>query len=302
MRAATTIAKAATRLTWPLTRLDRNGDLSALNVLCYHRVLPSTGRSSLPRYAVTLRQFREQMSLLADEGFNSLSLDDVRNATSGKGNLPARSVLVTFDDGLADIHRWAWPIAQDLGITLNLFVCTGLLVGESVDNFTPQTRADWESWRGFPDLWRPLTWDEVREMNRAGVGLGFHSHAHRNYRLLSVEEIAADASRGLNVLEHEIGIRPKAFAFPYGHYSSYSARTISVLREHGLDTFFTTEMGRTSLPSAGPISRLVIHPEDDLRSFRRKLYGGYDWVGKLRRTAYAFSATLRQESRSPSRA
>ena len=139
-------------------------------------------------------------------------------------------------------------------------------------------------------------------MNRAGVGLGFHSHAHRNYGRLSQEEIAADASRGLSVLEREVGIRPKTFAFPYGHYSSYSARAISVLREHGFDTFFTTEMGHTTLPSEGPISRLVIHPEDDVRSFRRKLYGGYDWVGKLRRSAYAFRAALRPETRSPSRA
>jgi peptidoglycan/xylan/chitin deacetylase (PgdA/CDA1 family) len=302
MRAATTIAKAATRLTWPLTRLDRNGDLSRLTVLCYHRVLPAHGRAPLPRYAVTLRQFREQMSLLTDEGFKSLSLDDVRDATSGKRQLPERPVLITFDDGLADIHRWAWPIAQEFRMKLNLFVCTGLLVGESVDNFAPQTRADWESWRDSPDLWRPLTWDEVREMNRMDVGLGFHSHAHRNHGRLGREEIAADATRGLAVLEREVGFRPKAFAFPYGHYSSYSARAISVLREHGFETFFTTEMERTSLPSAGPISRLVIHPEDDLRSFRRKLYGGYDWVGKLRRSAYAIGATLRPETQSPSRA
>jgi len=302
MRAVTTIAKAATRLTWPLIRLDRHGALSRLTVLCYHRVLPATGRSPLPRYAVTLRQFREQMSLLTDEGFKSLSLDDVRDATSGKQQLPERPVLVTFDDGLADIHRCAWPIAHEFGISLNLFVCTGLLVGESVDNFAPQTRADWESWRDSPDLWQPLTWDGVREMNRLGVGLGFHSHAHRNYGRLSQEEIAADASRGLSVLQREVGMRPKAFAFPYGHFSSYSARAISVLREHGIDTFFTTEMERTPLPSEGPISRLVIHPEDDLRSFRRKLYGGYDWVGKLRRSAYAFGATLRPETRPPSRA
>ena len=302
MRAATTIAKAVTRLTWPLTRLDRDSDRSRLTVLCYHRVLPGTGGSPLPRYAVTQRQFREQMSLLTDEGFKSLSLDDVRHAIIGQHQLPARSVLVTFDDGLADIHRWAWPIAHESGIKLNLFVCTGLLVGESVDHLAPQTRADRENRRCFPDLWRPLTWDEVREMNRAGVGLGFHSHTHRSYGRLSREEISADASRGLALLEREVGIRPKAFAFPYGHYSSYSARAISVLKQHGCDTFFTTEMGRTTLPSEGPISRLVIHPDDDLKSFRRKLYGGYDWVGKLRRGAYAVGATLRPETHSPSRA
>jgi peptidoglycan/xylan/chitin deacetylase (PgdA/CDA1 family) len=299
MRAITTIAKAATRATWPLTRLDRNGDLTGPVVLCYHRVLPQPANSQSPRYAVTPQQFREQMSLLVAEGFSSLSLDDLRGAAP---EVPPRSVIVTFDDGFADIYLSAWPIARELGITPNLFLCTGLLDGARLEAFDPQTLADRTSQRHFPHLWRALTWDEVREMGRAQVGLGFHSHSHRNYGKLRVPEIAADAERGLSRFANEVGSRPSAFAFPYGHHGSYSPEAISVLRKQGLEIFFTTEMGRTSLSSNRPISRFVIHPEDDIQSFRRKLFGGYDWVGRLRRAAYSFRAAVRPELHEPSRA
>ena len=139
-------------------------------------------------------------------------------------------------------------------------------------------------------------------MGEGGAGLGFHSHSHRNYGGMSREEIDADARIGLALLEREIGFRPTSFAFPYGHYGSYSGEAISELRQHGVEVFFTTEMNRTALPTGGPISRLVIHPEDDLQSFRRKLYGGYEWVGTLRRLGYSVANSFRHRSHTASRA
>jgi peptidoglycan/xylan/chitin deacetylase (PgdA/CDA1 family) len=294
MRAATTIAKAATRVTWPITRLDRSADCSGPVVLCYHRVLPRSANSQLPRYTVTPRQFREQMSFLAAEGFRSLTLDDFRAAAVGVRELPPRSILVTFDDGFADIYLNAWPIARESGITLNLFLCTGLITGEQVEGLD-RAESNSPANQRESDLCRPLTWAEIHELSRTGVGLGFHSHTHRNHGRLSLAEIAADARKGMALLRDQAGLKPAAFAFPYGHHGAYSSQAISVLRQHGLEIFFSTEMDRTPLPCTGPISRLVIHPDDDIQSFRRKLYGGYDWVGKLRRFGYSLSASFRRE-------
>jgi peptidoglycan/xylan/chitin deacetylase (PgdA/CDA1 family) len=123
--------------------------------------------------------------------------------------------------------------------------------------------------------------------------VGFHSHTHRNCARLNPAEIVEETSQGLALFDQELGKRPACFAFPYGHSGSYSAETIDALKEHGLEIFFSTELGRTPLTDAGPFSRIVIHPEDDLQSFRRKLYGGYDWVGKLQRFGYSVGASVR---------
>jgi hypothetical protein len=67
--------------------------------------------------------------------------------------------------------------------------------------------------------------------------------------------------------------------------------------------FFTTELGRTPVGGAGCVfSRIVIHPEDNLSSFRRKLFGGYDWVGRLRTFGYLLRAALSNDARRLSRA
>ena len=304
MRPSITLAKIATSATWAATRQDRRKGHIVPPVLCYHRVLPPVaGLREPPDYAVTPEQFAAQMSLLNDEGFTSLTLDEYFEAANGLRKLPSRSVLVTFDDGFADNYSVAWPIARRFGVKLNLFICTGLVAGQPVPGFTEDNARAQLSRKKFPEHWRPLSWDQVREMMAGGVGFGFHSHGHRNLARLSDMEIAGDASEGILIFREHLGNVPRFFAFPFGHYGSYPQAAIEILTAQGIEMFFTTELGRTPVGSGGRLfSRIVIHPEDNLSSFRRKLFGGYDWVGRLRKCGYQLRASFRNDSRTFSRA
>jgi peptidoglycan/xylan/chitin deacetylase (PgdA/CDA1 family) len=201
--------------------------------------------------------------------------------------------VVTFDDGFADNYSVAWPIARDCGVKINLFICTGLVAGERVAAFAKDNAAGLLSRKQFPEHWRPLSWQQVGDMMAGGVGVGFHSHHHRNLGRMSEADIASDASEGMSIFSKHLGEAPKYFAFPFGHYGSYPNAAIEILTAQGIKMFFTTELGRTPLGLGRELfSRIVIHPEDDLKSFRRKLFGGYDWVGKLRRFGYSMRASL----------
>lgn len=303
MRLSITLAKIATSATWAATRLDRRQGRLVPPVLCYHRVLPALAGAEPPDYSVTPQQFAAQMSLLNDEGFTSLTLDEYFEAASGLRALPSRSLLVTFDDGFADNYLAAWPIARRLGVKINLFICTGLVGGEQIPAFTKANERDELSRKKFPEQWWPLSWDQLREMMADGVGVGFHSHLHRNLGLLPDDEIASDTAEGISSFKEHLGEAPRFFAFPFGHYGSYPDKAIEVLNAQGMKMFFTTELGRTPVDHGRrSFSRIVIHPEDDLNSFRRKLFGGYDWVGRLRRFSYSMRAWLSHYSRKFSRA
>jgi peptidoglycan/xylan/chitin deacetylase (PgdA/CDA1 family) len=285
----------ATRALWQLTRQDQTAGGLVPPVLCYHRVLPrSRGTRRQVEYSVTPQQFSAQMSFLASEGFTSLTLEEFYAAVTGTRNIPDRAVLVTFDDGYADNYKIAWPIAGQFGVKLNLFVCTGLVDGLPLKVFEAESYSARASKAQFGELWQPLSWDQLREMATSGMGIGLHSHAHRNLGGMSAAEVAADVATGVANIQRQLGTRPRFFAFPFGHFGSYSRETTAVLSAHGLELFFTTELGRTPLRQADRLfSRIVIHPEDDLGSFRRKLYGGYDWVGTVRKYGYAINATAR---------
>lgn len=300
------LADAASRLVWHLSLKKRDtGD--CIPVLCYHRVLPDFLETVHPIYTILPEQFEAQMAFLAAEGFVSLSLPEYAEIARGLSPAPRRSVLITFDDGYADNYRISWTIAKKYRFNLNLFICTSL-IGENhpvimtKDGYVilkhgakmVQSRPDvLDDIRKSPELWRPLNWQELEEMQAAGVHFGFHSHSHRNLALQPPAEIAADIANGMELFERRLGHRPRFFALPYGWYDAYTRATISTLRQLNLEFIFGTHLGRARLPGAPSVlPRLSIHQSDDLATFQRKLAGAYDWLEPLRRIRYEFSKKI----------
>jgi peptidoglycan/xylan/chitin deacetylase (PgdA/CDA1 family) len=290
------LANAASRLVWRLGLMKADTG-NSIPVLCYHRVLPEFVETAAPIYTILPEQFEAQMAFLAAEGFVSLSMPAYAEIARGLRPAPSRAVLITFDDGYADSYGIAWPIARKYRITLNLFLCTGL-IGENhpvvmtrhgyvvLKNRRmpgPDRLAVREHLQKFPELWRPLNWQELEEMKDGGVHFGFHSHSHRNLALLSPADLARDLAGGLEVFEGRWGYRPRFFALPYGWYDAYTPETITTLQQLNFDLIFGTQLGRARLPChQSVLPRLGIHQSDDLASFQRKLFGAYDWLEPLR--------------------
>ncbi|HKX30255.1 MAG TPA: polysaccharide deacetylase family protein [Blastocatellia bacterium] len=255
----------------------------AIPILCYHRVLPELIEEDVPIYSVTPQQFNDQLAYLAQHGFQSLSLSEYSEILRGQRPIPPRPVLITFDDGYADIYSQAWPIARRYGMILNLFVCTSLICGQQPAIYSSLPASAKRHRQARPELWRPLTWTELRQMLDGGVGLGFHSHNHSLMSVLSETALREDLDLGLHLCERELGFRPRFFALPHGTYQSYNDRVLSALRESGIERVFTTRLRLDRVGKPGFLSsRIVVHQEDDLEAFEHKLYGAYDWMGHLR--------------------
>jgi peptidoglycan/xylan/chitin deacetylase (PgdA/CDA1 family) len=301
-----TLARAASWLTWQFAG-DQTATGRRIPVLSYHRVLPEYREGRHPIYTVFPEQFASQMAFLREAGFASLSLTDYAEIAGGWRPPPQRAVLITFDDGYADNYHLAWPIAARYAMQINLFVCTRLVgLGEAIvmteDGYVSSVLAPPEmEGRGlshlqkFPHLWRPLTWQELAEMQDSGVEIGFHGHGHRNMASLTAEEITADIAAGITVFERQLGYRPQFFAFPYGGYDSYNPEVVGVIRRFGLDFMFAAHLGRARFPSAPTVlPRLPIYQEDNLAVFQRKIFGGYDWVGQIQRLEHLMRLAARK--------
>lgn len=99
-----------------------------LHVLAYHRVLTLSAAErfdfDIDLVSASAEQFREQMVWLRRH-FHPLCFRDVVAAIDAGSRLPARAVVVTFDDGYDDNYRIAFPILRELGIPAVFFVSTG---------------------------------------------------------------------------------------------------------------------------------------------------------------------------------
>ncbi|SEL09347.1 Polysaccharide deacetylase [Pseudoxanthomonas sp. GM95] len=99
-----------------------------LRILAYHRVLqvddPAAFAFDLNEVSASPEQFQAQMQLVKRD-YDPIQFQDVLAAWNGGAPLPARPLIVTFDDGYDDNYHIAFPILRGLGVPAMFFVSTG---------------------------------------------------------------------------------------------------------------------------------------------------------------------------------
>jgi peptidoglycan/xylan/chitin deacetylase (PgdA/CDA1 family) len=85
-----------------------------------------------------------------------------------------------------------------------------------------------------------LTWREVVELHRAGVGFGSHTRCHPNLKLLSPKDMEEEIARSKADLESALKVPVDSFAYPGGHRS---VEMEQILAKAGYSVAFGTERG-----------------------------------------------------------
>lgn len=101
------------------------GRRAALVILMYHRVLARP--DPILHDEMDAAGFTRQMRMIAGE-FNVVPLGEAC-ARLARGELPARALSLTFDDGYADNATIALPILQRMRLRATFFVATGYTGG-----------------------------------------------------------------------------------------------------------------------------------------------------------------------------
>ena len=91
-------------------------------ILGYHRVSDGPDPYDL---AVSPERFAEQLEVLGRRG-RPLPLGELPGLLA-TGGVPKRSVVLTFDDGYADVLHLAKPLLEQFGIPASVFVVSGAL-------------------------------------------------------------------------------------------------------------------------------------------------------------------------------
>ncbi|MFD3524058.1 polysaccharide deacetylase family protein [Streptomyces sp. NPDC058653] len=175
-------------------------------ILMYHAVAHRPA-PSVRALSVSPDAFAEQLALLGERGFTPLTTAALAAVWRGEGRLPARPVLITFDDGYEGVHRYALPALARHGFAATLFVSTGWLRGPYDEGDALDTMLDW---------------DQVRQLAAAGVEIGGHSHTHPQLDQLDDARLGYEAARCREIVDAELGVAPVSFAYPYG----YSTRRV----------------------------------------------------------------------------
>jgi len=128
---------------------------------------------------------------------------------------------------------------------------------------------DWSLPRAVHPDCRPMTWDQLREMQAAGMDIGSHGVNHRMLGRLPAEEMVAEVRGSRLALERELGHAPPTLSYPVGGPNAYSEAVIAAAREAGFRLAFNYISGSNPLPLTDrfALQRLPVEYETDIGWF-----------------------------------
>ncbi|MCE5285247.1 MAG: polysaccharide deacetylase family protein [Pelosinus sp.] len=201
-------------------------------ILLYHKV--GQDNDSL---TVSTERFSKDMEYLAQHGYHTLSLDDIRcRLTNELAPMPNKPVFITFDDGYLDNYTNAFSILEKYNLKASFYIITGI-IGQK----------------------NRVTAAQIREMDAAGMGIGSHTVTHRSLGELQPEEAMGELSQSKAVLEQMLGKNVDFIAYPCG---SYQHSTLQLVHKCGYKAGFSVRQGNAMFTDTLAIRRIPVFKYD----------------------------------------
>ncbi len=241
-------------------------------VLLYHRVDTEADRK-WRRFCVAPENFAAQMRWLAEQRFTTIHLGQLLDYYRRHLPVPAKPIVITFDDGYFCNYSRAFPIMRQYG-----FVATVFLLYNFVRH---DLAAPCEGRQSF------MAWPEILAMQEAEWEFHSHGLSHRRMPEMSVDELASEIGQSKQLLAAKLGRPVEFFCYPF---SKFNLAVRDVVRASG----YLGACGGPPFFDGGPrddfaIGRTEILWSDSLRQFIFKVQHGLGYyfytksqLGKLK--------------------
>ncbi len=207
----------------------QENDTSRLLVLMYHHLTKKPEK--VGPYTISVDDFETDLQYLKEEGYETITPSQLLDHIDHQTPLPKRPVMITFDDGYESVYAYAYPLLKQYQMNA---CCT--IVGEYTDLYTKSNDHNLD--------YSYMTWQEVKELQESGViEIGNHTdHLHvinetRQGCCINPSEsietyhnfLKEDVGHLQDQIQSQTGVRPVAFAYPFGKYCKESYDTLSSL-------------------------------------------------------------------------
>jgi len=238
--------------------------------------------------AVRTERLIEQLAWLRENGYKPVTVDQIMAARKGGPELPAKAILLSFDDGYSSFYTRVLPV-------LRAYNWHALLapVGSWIDTPLNQPVDFAGAPRARSDF---LTWDQIREISRSGlVEIAAHTDANhkgilanpqgnlqpaaatRRYdpvtkRYESEADFQARIRTDVNNISEKIrkvtGNKPRVWVWPYG---AADGTSLTVVGEAGYEMALTLEDGLDALDNLMSSPRFLVASDPDGERFANSI-------------------------------
>lgn len=178
-------------------------------ILEYHVLGRPKTEVPYPELYVPRAAFRKQMDWLDRQGYEAVTLERVEDAWYRGGTLPAKPIVISFDDGYRPQYTFALPQLRKHG------------------------------WPGVLNLkaeGSDLYESNVKAMLKAGWELAAHTINHSDLTTLEGEALKEEVAGSRKILQHEYGVPVKNFCYPAGRFDETVVAAVEAAGFEGATT------------------------------------------------------------------
>lgn len=202
-------------------------------ILCYHQIRnwTSTDGKMGKDYIVPVAEFKSQMKMLADSGYQTILPDQLYDYLVYGKKLPKKPIMLTFDDTKLDQYTVAVPEMKKYGFKGVFFIMT---VSLGKPNYMSKT--------------------QVKELSDAGHVIGSHTYDHQNVKKYQGEDWVTQIEKPTKTLKEITGKDVKYFAYPFGLWNK---EAIPHLKKRGFTSAFILAEKRDENDPLFTIRRII---------------------------------------------
>ncbi|MDD4915647.1 MAG: poly-beta-1,6-N-acetyl-D-glucosamine N-deacetylase PgaB [Methylococcales bacterium] len=249
---------------------------SSFLILNYHDILEEEERvPPFDRIAVNKQHLNEHFAWLKKNDYHVISIQDLLDAMKGEKVLPARAVMLTFDDGYLSFYTRAMPLLKKYRYPATLAVVGSWLEQQNVPGVKPL-----------------MTVEQIREVMASGlVEVASHTYdmhgsipanpqgsqesavtsrlysaeydeyeSDENYRKRIFQEVGKSSEQ----LFQLIGKRPRVLVWPYGEFNAIALEAAKLA---GMNLTMGLSDGVNTLADVGGMKRMMITDDPGVEQF-----------------------------------
>lgn len=211
----------------------------------FHVIADPPASAPFPGLYVSRAELEDEVRLLADAGYEAITLGRVFDAWHGLAPLPPRPIILSFDDGYRSHVTTALPVlaARHWPGVLSL----------DVSNIAP-------AW-GVGAL-------GVRRLIEAGWEIDAHSLTHADLPSRSDASLTHEIAGSRAEIRRRFGVTPRFFCYPAGRYD---ARVVVAVQAAGYDGATTTDPGLAVWTEPFTLARVRVDRGDGSAGLAHKL-------------------------------
>ena len=206
-------------------------------ILCYHQVRNWKERDGKvgKDYIVEVQNFKDQIKMLVDSGYHTILPDQLYAYLNTGAALPAKPIMLTFDDTDLDQFITVNPILKKHGYKAVYFIMT-VSIGKKGK---------------FVDY---MSADQIKQLSDEGNVIGSHTYDHKNFKKYAGKDWEEQLDKPTKKLENITGKKITEFAYPFG---LWNAEGIPELKKRGFKMAYQLSTKRDEKDPIFTIRRII---------------------------------------------